>query len=188
MKRTGVGWLSFAVCLLAVGVLLGGGKPALGQDPVTAEVEAPVSSSPAATEEVVAAPEVPVAGAVLLVQADQRLASLQSADLAALKQARIKCEEMVKELSVKAPKMRAAARVAYEEARLNSAVAKDIHQQIADLQKQLDQSVRELPNVKDKFEEIQLLEQAMLVELQNRTALAGLIAEREQEEPTAASE
>jgi regulator of replication initiation timing len=64
---------------------------------------------------------------------------------------------------------------------LNSDAAKEIYKQISELELKLDQTLRDLPEVKDKLAEIQQVEKEMLVELQVRTALIGMIAAREKD-------
>lgn len=113
----------------------------------------------------------------------QRLEALRGADRQALENAREACEVAVRELSVKGPELRQAARQAYEEARTHSDLAKETSRQIAELEGQLDQQLRDLPEVKEKTDEIKRVEQALLVELQVRTALGGMIAADETELP-----
>ena len=154
---------------LGLGLFLSGTweTPALAQ-------EISASETPAA-----AVAPAPPSARPFQAQVDQRLAALKTADLDALKQAKEDCEKAAKELATKGPALRKAAHAAYEEARLNSAEAKAIHAQIEELRQKLDQTLRELPEVKGKLEEIRQVEEALMVELQVRTGLGGLIAARE---------
>lgn len=111
----------------------------------------------------------------------QRLDGLQSADLATLEKAQAECWAQAQALGARGSELRQEARAAYEEARQDSELAKEYRRQIQELEDQMDQELRALPQVKGKLEEIQQVEQEMLVELQVRTALAGLIAAKKQE-------
>jgi hypothetical protein len=111
----------------------------------------------------------------------QRLDGLQSADLAVLEKAQAECWAQAQALGARGSELRQEARAAYEEARQDSELAKEYRRQIQELEDQMDQELRALPQVKGKLEEIQQVEQEMLVELQVRTALAGLIAAKKQE-------
>ncbi len=117
-----------------------------------------------------------VAMGALQQQVKARVDSLRTADWETLKKAQDECWEKAQTLGDRAPVLRHEAREAYEEARLNSEIAKDYRQQIATLEKQMDQALRDLPEVKDKLAEIQQVEREMLLELQVRTALAGMMA------------
>lgn len=182
-KADAVGW-KVVVGLFVVAIWMGGRGVAVGQMPAMDVVVAPAESDAADLP----VPETPRQTSPVEEDLDQRLEALQSADLATLKDAYAQAEKKAQELAVKGPELRFAARAAYDEARLNSDVAKKIHQQRADLDKQLDQALRDLPEVKEKLEEIESLEREMLAELRLRTALAGLIAAREKEMPTPVSE
>lgn len=163
---------------LGLGLFLSGtwGTPALAQ-------ENSASETPAAD----AAPA-PASARPFQAQVDQRLAALKTADLEALKQAKEECEKAAKELATKGPALRQAARAAYEDARLNSAEAKEIYRQIEELRQKMDQTLRELPAVKAKQDEVRQLEEALMVELQVRTGLSGLIAAREASAAAAGAE
>ena len=112
---------------------------------------------------------------------NQRLGDLRSADLATLEKAQAECWAQSQALGARGSELRQEARAAYEEARQDSELAKEYRRQIQELEDQMDQELRALPQVKGKLEEIQQVEQEMLVELQVRTALAGLIAAKKQE-------
>lgn len=123
----------------------------------------------------------PVALGALQLQVNERIDPLRAADLETLKKAQEECWNKAQELADRGPELRREAREAYEDARLNSDVAKEYRQQITELEQQLDQALRDLPQVKDKLAEIQQVEREMLLELQVRTALAGMVAARESE-------
>ena len=142
---------------------------------------------PVRADEVAAAgSEAAVPSADFRAAVEARVAELQSADLEALQEAKAECERVLQELAVEVPTLRRAVRDRYEELRLNSDAAKEIYAQIAELEQKLDRTLREMPEVKEQLEKIQDLEQSMLTEMQVRTALSGLIAEREKQEPAPA--
>lgn len=180
MNKTGVdvvlpraGFFLFVACL----VLWGMGS--LAQEASVA-IDASESSE-------AAAPEIPV-DFVPPAPAGERLEVLKTTDLATLKAAWDDCNQNLQKLAIQGPRLRIASRAAYEEARLNSDISKEIHRQIADLEQQLDQALRDLPEVKDKLGEIQQVEQAMLAEMNLRTTLAGMIAAREKADAASVSE
>ena len=187
--RTGAVGLGFVAGLMAVMAWLGSAVQTFGQALAVAEADAatiPAAEAPAAPA--VETPETLSEDAGMQARVAQRLDALKSADLMALREAYSQCMQKAQELAVEGPALRQAAREAYEEARLNSDAAKEIHRQRAELDQQLDQLLRDLPEVKGKLEEIAKLEQDMLLELRVRTALAGLIAEREKQAPPPAAE
>ena len=172
MKKTGAVLFWLGACFVLSGT---GGVPAYAQKvPAVAEPAADASAAVAAS---------PIPALVA-----QRLETLKSADLDAWKKAKEECEKSARELAIQGPKLRGEARDAYENARLNSDVAKEIQKQMVELDQKLDQTLRDLPEVKSKLEEVQRTEQAMLVELQVRTALGSWIAAREKEAAAAAPE
>lgn len=184
MNKAGAVGRKVVAGLFILAIWMGGRGVAVGQMPAMDVVAVPVESG--SVDPTVS--EIPRQVSPAELDLDQRLEALQSADLATLKDAYAQAEKKAQELAVKGPELRFAARAAYDEARLNSDVAKEIHQQRADLEKQLDQALRDLPEVKEKLEEIEDLEREMLAELRLRTVLAGLIAAREKEMPTPVSE
>lgn len=164
LKKSSAGLLRFPLAIGLAGVCLAAwGTGVFAQD---------VPVAPTAAGE----PEIPFQAKVA-----QRIEPLKSLDLDALRKAQAESTQSARDLAAKAPELRRAARDAYEEARLNSEAAKEIQKQRAELDQKLDQTLRDLPEVKDKLAEVQQVEQALLVELQVRTALAGLIAAREKE-------
>ena len=173
LMRSRAGVFLYGACLMAWGTGV------LAQE---AQVEADASAASAAESETLgeaAAPQLP---------AGDRLEALKSADLETLQAAWARCNEAAQTLAVQAPQLRMAARKAYEEARVNSDIGKDYRRQMSELDEKLDQALRELPEVKDKLEEIQRLERLLQEELRFRTALAGLIAAREKDGAAAVSE
>lgn len=179
MNKTGAGLLRsrtghflFGACLLAWGTGAFAQEAQAEADAPEAAAAAPESAAPAAQRP----------------SAADRVQALKSADLEALRAAWAQCNETAEALAVQAPQLRMASRKAYEEARLNSDIGKDFRRQMLELDGKLDQALRELPEVKDKLEEIQRVERSLLEELQFRTALAGVIAAREKDEAAAASE
>lgn len=184
MNKAGARGLKFVVGFFVVALWMGGRGVAVGQMPAVDAVAAPAESEPVERlDSEMARPASPAP-----IESDQRLEALQSADLATLKDAYAQAEKKAQELAVKGPELRYAARAAYEDARLNSEMAKEFHQRRTDLEQQLDQALRALPEVKGKLEEIEGLEREMLAELRLRTALAGLIAAREKEQPATVPE
>lgn len=187
--KTGAVGLRFVAGLMAAAAWMGGAVQTFGQAPAVAEAnDTAVAVAEATAAPAVDAPEILPEDAGMQARVAERLDALQSADLAALREAYSQCMQKAQELAVEGPALRQAAREAYEDARLNSDAAKEIHRQRAELDQQLDQLLRDLPEVKGKLEEIAKLEQDMLLELRVRTALAGLIAEREKQEPPPAAE
>lgn len=160
MKKGGACWVCFAMvlCLFVAGVC------ARAQD-----------------EETEIAPANPVLESDFKQQVNQRLEPLRSANLEALKAAKEECWRKAQELGARGPELRRELRDAYEAARQNSDIAKDYQRRIAELEQQMEQALRDLPEVKAKLAELQQVERDMLVELQVRTALDGLIAAREKE-------
>ena len=129
MNKAGAVGLKFVLGLFVVASGMGGRGVAVGQMPAMDVVAAPVESDAVDLP----APETPRQTSSVEEDLDQRLEALQSADLATLKDAYAQAEKKAQELAVKGPELRFAARAAYDEARLNSDVAKKIHQQRAEL-------------------------------------------------------
>ena len=180
MNKTGAGVVLPRAGLFLFGVFwLLWGMGSLAQ-------EAPVAVDASESGEA-AAPEIPV-DFVPPAPAGERLEVLKTADLATLKAAWDDCNQNLQKLAIQGPRLRMASREAYEDARLDSDISKEIHRQIADLEQQLDQALRNLPEVKDKLGEIQQVEQAMLAEMKLRTTLAGMIAELEKADAESVSE
>ena len=108
----------------------------------------------------------------------ERLEALKNADLATLKAAREDCIQAAQAYSEKIPELQRQVRAAYEDARLNSPEAQALRQQIAELEAKLAQTLRDAPAVREKQLAIGQAEQDMLAELQLRTTLGGMIAQK----------
>ena len=183
MKKTGAGVLWFGVGVFVLGgCWMGVGGAALAQD---------VAQSPKVAPSTMAAPilpDVPESDTVVdsataedlapLPPPSERLEALKTADLATLKAAREDCIKAAQAYSEKIPELRQQAQAAYEEARLNSPEAQALRQQIADLEAKLAQTLRDAPAVREKQLAIGQAEQDMLAELQLRTTLGGMIAQK----------
>lgn len=197
MKKTGAGILSFALGVFVLGGgLTGGGGATLAQDVVKApEVATEAVAIPTT-------PDVPASDAVAVPEStaisaplpppSERLEALKTADLATLKAAREDCIQAAQAYSEKIPELQRQVQAAYEDARLNSPEAQALRQQIAELEAKLAQTLRDAPAVKEKQLAIGQAEQDMLAELQLRTTLGGMIAQKgggdEESEPEAETE
>lgn len=178
MKTTGavLSWLGMGLCLAAAWP-----HPAAAQVvppaiklPVAAAVAEPETAAPPATEAVAESPP--------RLPPDQRLETLKSADLAALKAAADDCLRAAEELTKRIPELHREARAAFEEAR-SSPEAQAMQRQIKDLEAQLVRVLQNASAVLEKQRAIDRAQQDMLAELRLRTTLEGMIAAKESEPP-----
>ena len=197
MKKTGAGILWFGLGIFVLGGgWMGVGGSALAQDIAqaseiaTGALAVPTSTDVPASDAVV--DSAAVVDLASLPPPSERLEALKTADLAALKAAREDCIQAAQAYSEKIPELRRQIQAAYEDARLNSPEAQALRQQIAELEAKLAQTLRDAPAVREKQLAIGQAEQDMLAELQLRTTLGGMIAQKggaaDESEPEAEAE
>lgn len=164
MRKTCGGFvLSLAgFCLLGSSLFSGSAGSALAETALKTDTQEVLSASP------------------IREQITQRLEAFQSADLAKLKAARDTCYETAQVMAKQLPELRRQVRDFSEEVRQNAPEIEEMRKQIQAMQANLEQAIREMPEIQEKLVEIAETEREMLVELQLRTALNGLIARKSQ--------
>lgn len=169
MKKTGAGGLVVSMFFVLHGFW---GAVAGAQDAVGERAMLEHKASP---EQAVS--QIPDSISALL-PPTERLRQLQSADLAELQEARKKAIAAAQFYSEQIPGYRQMARQAYEDARLNSPEAQAMRQEIQEMEASLHAFLSNLPDVTQYDEAIQQAEKSMLAELELRTALGVLIAQK----------
>ena len=171
-------------------------------EPVSAEtVVAPAATAPAsggladlaamrtasAAAETTSEPE-PVPAPAPRPTPEERLATLQDADLGALRAAREDCMQAAQEIAAYVPELHRQARQAFEDARQNDPAIQDLNRQIAELEARREQLLVNQPAVLEKRRAIDQAQQDMLAELRLRTTLEGRIAAQSDGMPVSAPE
>ena len=208
MRKASAGVLCFVAILfllagpVPMGVAQDADAPPVAAEPVSAEtVVAPAATAPAsggladlaamrtasAAAETTSEPE-PVPAPAPRPTPEERLATLQDADPAALRAAHEDCMQAAQEIAAYVPELHRQVRQAYEDARQNDPAIQDLNRQIAELEARREQLLVNHPAVLEKRRAIDQAQQDMLAELRLRTTLEGRIAAQSDGMPVPAPE
>ena len=143
---------------------------------------------PAATADPDPSPPAPTPAPAPRPTPEERLATLQDADLGALRAAREDCMQAAQEIAAYVPELHRQARQAFEDARQNDPAIQDLNRQITELEARREQLLVNHPAVLEKRRAIDQAQQDMLAELRLRTTLEGRIAAQSDGMPVSAPE